>query len=201
MKMMLMLMALLLVSCAKSTVTIKKKLPAPYKDFASVTPVYQNTVSIQIKEVMDLRKNTTQIGVARTGMQYQKTPIQAPEQLESYLAKYFFEAFADRKLKMQESDAEYNMTIKVNELWLEEKAKVAPEVVNCSANFTFELERTNNSKRKKKSWKGNIWTEMVSPGDMADGTTKIGPTFASCLNSVVEKLMRTKKFLGFVIQK
>lgn len=181
-----------LMSCAQTSIVMKQRSMSPYKDFAQKTIVADRRAAIQIVEVIDLRENTQDVGVALTGVQYKETPVRLPQQFEIFISNYFKEALLDRGLNIVEDGAKYKLTIKVNELWLNEEAQKMPERVRCKANFTFEL----NGEKKK--FQTNIWNETFSPGDMADGTTKLAPTFASCLSLVAEKLVKSEKFIHFI---
>jgi len=81
------------------------------------------------------------------------------------------------------------LEVVINELWVEELIeKYQPEKAKCKANVTVYLKEGNTS------WNGNYWTEIISPGDLGDGTEKLAPTFASCLNEIVEKLVKDPSF-------
>ena len=181
-----------LVSCSHTSVVMKKEHMIPYEDFSTKTLAPFDSATIKIVEVIDFRKNTQDLGVARTGVQYKETPVKLNTKLEHYISNYYRTALLDRRLNIVEENAKYELTIKINELWLEEQAQKMPERVRCNANFTFEL------KGKNRSIQTNIWNEVLSPGDMADGTTKLEPTFSSCLNLIAEKLVTSQKFLTFI---
>lgn len=183
-----------LAGCSHKSVVMGPNNMRPYKDFSGKTLMQSETETIQIAEVLDFRKNTQAVGVARTGVQYKETPVVLSEKLEGFISNYFKRALLDRRVNIieVEDSAKYKLTIKINELWLEEKAKKIPETVDCKANFTFELKGEN------KNFQMNIWNETTSPGDLADGTTKLGPTFSSCLNLVAEKLVKSPKFVNFI---
>ena len=182
----------LLVSCSQTKIIMNKKNMIPYKDFAQKTVISDSFAAIQIVEVIDFRENTQDVGVALTGVQYKDTPVRLSEQFDVFISDYYRGALLDRGLNIVDDGAKYKLTIKVNELWLKEQAQKMPEKVLCKANFTFELSG------EKKNFQTNIWNETFSPGDMADGTTKLAPTLASCLNLVAEKLVKSEKFIDFI---
>lgn len=188
----LLILSTLLLSCSKTTFVVKDKNLKPFKEFSKVTSLKDQTKKIQISKIIDNREMKESLGVAFTGVQYRETPIKLSSQLEEYLKFYFDNGLKTRGVRISKNQADYLMTIRVNELWLEEISFKAPEVVKCKANFTFEL---HNNKR---SWKGNFWSDVVSPGDLSDGTSKIAPTFASCLNLITENLVNSQKFIEFI---
>lgn len=183
---------ILLAGCAKSTFVIKEKQFMPFKEFSQITKVNSQTREFQIAQIIDNRQSQESLGVARTGVKYKETPIQTAQNLNVFLLDYFSKELNLRGLNVVTDASDYQMTIKINDLWLEEIADKAPEVVQCRVNFTFEIQGNN------KSWTGNFWNEIVSPGDLGDGTTKIAPTMASCLNQISEKLVKSQKFLEFI---
>lgn len=188
-KMLFLTSFLTILGCSKTTFVIKDQNLKPFKEFSEFTSIKSQTREFQISQIIDNRKSQDSLGVARTGVKYKETPVTTSKQLDIFLKEYFSKELQRRGLFIQEEETPLKMTIRVNELWLEELSDKAPEVVKCRANFTFELYNNN------KNWRLNFWNDIVSPGDLGDGTAKITPTLASCLNLINEKLVNSQKFL------
>ncbi len=180
------------VSCATSSLTLSKSDLVPFDNFQKTTKVNAKTKLISLNSITDNRDQNYAIGTAYTGISYDKTRVSLSEPLEVYLNDYVKREFASRNLVISK-EGTAQLTIVVNELWVKELIeKFKPERAVCKANFTFYMQSPNAK------WEGNIWTEITSPGDMGDGTEKIAPTLASCLNTIMEKLVREPKFLKFI---
>lgn len=184
------LVLLLLVSCAQTQVSVKNSEVKPFKEFSKITKVSDNFKSIVIDSVVDKREDQSAIGSALTGVKYEKTPVMLETSTDVYVKEYITQAFNRRGLFVTEIDG-IKMSVHINELWVEELIeKYQPEKAKCKANLSVFIDEG------KKSWKGNYWIEIVSPGDLADGTEKIAPTLGSCLNEIVEKMVNDKGFLA-----
>ena len=70
--------------------------------------------------------------------------------------------------------------------------KYKPERAKCKVDLNFHI--TSPSAK----WSGNFWTEFTSAGDLSDGTERLSPTLASCMNAVVEKLVSDQKFIDIL---
>ena len=188
MKITLMLLMVGMISCAQQEIKLSGD-DRPYGSSNEVTPVRMATKNIQIAEVTDAREKTD-IGVARTGLQYRETPVRLNQEFTQFMREYFTDAFYKRNI-MVESEAEIVLSIVVNQLWLSEVLN-NNEAAKCEVNLSL------SANEGKRSWKGNVWTEYVSKGDLSDGTDKLGPTLATCLNNAVEKLVKDKAFVTFL---
>lgn len=186
------LLLLLLVSCAQQRILVKKEFSTPYKDFAQKS-VIKSSKNFSILRVTDSRKDKSALGVGLTGVNYTATPYLLSESLESYLEGYLKDSFESRNLVVVDSSADVQLEFVINELWVSELIeKHQPERAKCKVNMTV------YSKLDNTTWSGNYWTEIISPGDMGDGTEKLDPTFASCLNMVFEKFITDKSFSSLV---
>ena len=183
------LVLLMFVSCAQHQIKLKNEEMVPFTDFSKISRVGSGLKTIAINSVTDNRENKDQIGMALTGVKYSQTPIVIDRATNEYLKEYLILSLTDRGFSVNDMDG-INLDVVINELWVEELIeKYQPEKAKCKANLTFYL------KEDKTSWSGNYWTEIVSPGDLSDGTEKIAPTFAYCLNEVVEKLVNDPAFI------
>lgn len=183
------LVLLILVSCAQQSLTLKKDQVTPFKEFAKVTRTGEGLKTVSINSITDNRERKDHIGTALTGVQYSATPVSIGAPVDTYVKEYLVESLINRGFSVKEMDG-VKIDVAINQLWVEEVIeKYQPEKAKCKANFTFYLKENHTS------WEGNYWTEIVSPGDLADGTEKIAPTLASCLNELAEKWLTDKGFL------
>jgi len=186
------LFLLLLVSCAQQRLVVNKEYSTPYKDFEKVT-VMKSSKTFSILRVTDSRKEKDSIGTGLTGVNYTKTPYLLSTPLEEYLSNYFTESLEKRNVVVTSESADVQLEIVINELWVDELIeKHQPERAKCKISMTV------YSKIDNTTWSGNYWTEIISPGDMGDGTEKLDPTFASCLNMVFEKFITDNSFSSLV---
>lgn len=179
---------LLFVSCAQSQIRLKSEEVVPFSEFSKMSRVGTNLKTVSIVSVTDNRENKNHIGMALTGVKYSKTPIVIDSPVSQYVKEYLIMGLTNRGFSVNDMDG-VNLEVVINELWVEELIeKYQPEKAKCKANITVYLKENNTS------WNGNYWTEIISPGDLGDGTEKLAPTFASCLNEVVEKLVKDSAF-------
>lgn len=184
------LVLMFLVSCAQNQIKLKNDQVVPFSDFSKVSNVGNGLKTLAINSVIDNRDNKDQIGVALTGIKFSQTPVVVDTVVSEYMKGHFVKSLSQRGFSVNDMDG-IKLDIVINELWVEELIeKYQPEKAKCKSNLTFYIKEGN------KSWKGNYWTEIVSPGDLGDGTEKIAPTFASCLNEVVEKLVTDPSFIN-----
>jgi len=182
----------LFVGCATQNLQVKNADLKAFDDFGKITRIQHPTKTIYLNSITDNREYKLAVGTAFTGMSYEKTPVILSAPLTTFLDDYFKKEFANRKLVIL-PNGETQLTIVINKLWVNEIIeKFKPERAVCKANFTFYMQSPGQQ------WEGNMWTEITSPGDMGDGTEKIAPTLASCLNSIMEKLVKEPKFLKFI---
>ncbi len=183
------LVLLWFVSCAQHQITLKSEEVVPFNEFSKVSRVGSGLKTISISSTTDNREKKDQVGMALTGVKYKETPIVINSVVSDYVKEYLILSLTDRGFAINNIDG-IGLDVVINELWVEEVIeKYQPEKAKCKANFTFYLKEGNVA------WNGNYWTEIVSPGDLSDGTEKIAPTFASCLNEVVEKLVKDSAFI------
>lgn len=183
---------LLLVGCATESLVLKSKDLLPYKESAQLTKLDMGKLKpITISKIVDKRK-TNSYGSAYTGVQYQKTPLYMDLSLDKFLKTYLIDAFSIRNLII-ENEAEVALEIEVNEMWVEEVIEdFQPEKARCKMNMAFHINLSD------KKWSGEYWSEFTSSGDLSDGTERLAPTMASCLNETVEKLVKDPKFLDMI---
>ncbi len=181
----------ILASCAMESYLLKEEELRPYKDMAQVTHIDKATKSIQLRSIQDSRQRPG-IGMALTGVKYKKTPVVLAQDLNFFLKDYLHSELENRNVMIDRTSS-LILDVVINELWVDEVVeKHQPEKEKCKVDLTFNIEMTN------KKWSGQFWTEYTSAGDLTDGTERLAPTFASCLNEVVEKLVNHKEFLEII---
>lgn len=185
------LVLLLLVSCAQQKVVLNHQEIQPFGEFSKKSRIGEGLKTIAVNSVRDNREvqSPNQVGEAKTGVQYTKTPILLHSSTSQYLKDYLIGAMIDRGFSVNDADG-VKLDFVINQLWVEEVIeKYQPEKAKCKANISVYLKENNTS------WNGNYWTEIISPGDLSDGTEKVAPTLASCLNEVVEKFAQDQTFI------
>jgi uncharacterized lipoprotein YajG len=174
-------------SCAQPKLYLNKEEAIPLKEYSNKTNI-RTSKSITIKMITDSRKEKQYIGMAKTGVSYSPTPLELTEPFEVYLKSYLSNALIERGAIVNDA-GEIQLEFVVNELWVDELIeKYQPEKAKCKTNITVytSIGSTN--------WSGNFWTEIISPGDLADATERLAPTLASCMNEIVEKLVKDETF-------
>lgn len=184
----LVMVVVLISSCAQNQIVLSGK-ELPYTTSASVTPVVMGTKNLEIVEVVDNRENKD-VGIARTGVQYRETPVKLAQDMDAFVKDFFQTALYKRNIMLTD-EAPIKLQIIINKLWLSEVLN-NNEAAKCEANFSF------IAHEKDRTWKGNVWTEYQSRGDLSDGTDKLGPTLATCMNNIVEKLVTDSTFITFI---
>jgi len=186
----LILMSLLFTSCATKQLVLTTSELLPYKESAQVTKINFQTKSVNILKIVDKREETT-YGFAYTGVQYQKTPLIFNENLNILLMDYFSTALDVRNISVALDGRP--LEIEVEKLWVEEVIEnFQPEKAKCVVRLNFHM----NLPEEK--WSGKYWAEYISEGDLVDGTERLAPTLASCLNEIVEKLVNDQKFINLL---
>jgi uncharacterized lipoprotein YajG len=182
----------LMFSCAQQQLVLQSQEVTPFTEFSKKSRTGEGLKTIAVNSVRDNREvqNEKIVGNALTGVKYSNTPIELNISAHQYLKEYMIGALIDRGFSVDDSDG-VKLDVVINDLWVEELIeKYLPEKAKCKANITVYL------KEGKRSWNGNYWTEIISPGDLSDGTEKLAPTLGSCLNEIVEKLANDKSFLN-----
>lgn len=193
MRISLFLVSLILFGCAQQKVTIKNEDFEPFVGMETMTKLKETTAPVKIVTVKDTRPAERGVGEARTGAQFQRTPVFLEEAPSIFVRKTLERELEARGMLIVNSDQEAELTILIKTLWVEEVLeKYQPEKAKCKIDFEI------TGKRANKSYSGRFWSEIVSPGDMGDATEKLSPTLASCMNSVVEKIAKDKKLAKFL---
>ncbi len=181
----------LLLSCASKNIILNESSLLPYQNMSQVTKVNMISQSFALKGINDNRTEKT-YGFGYTGVQYDKTPIKMGKNFVPFFEDYITDAFASRNLVIS-SEGTLSLEVDVREMKVEEIIeKFQPERAKCKANLTFHVQTVN------KKWSGNFWTEYLSSGDLSDGSERLAPTLASCMNEIIEKLVNNKEFLEII---
>lgn len=184
------LFLLLITSCATSNITIKRVELLPYKDSAQVTKVKPGQIGLTIESVRDLRASKD-IGFAYTGVKYSKTPLSLEKPVELFIQDYFSDQLELRNIEvLSDSPAKMEISIVTFQVY-ELVEQFQPERAKCELQLEFKMNQN------AKSWNGSYSTEYTSAGDMKDGTTRLAPAMASCLNNLVEKMVNDPEFTAF----
>ena len=190
-KIFLLSFVMMMISCASSRLVLENAQLRPYKDMSQVSKLNGNTLQLNLVAVEDKRVNES-VGTGFSGVQYNPTPVFLEERVSLYLQNYFIDAFASRNIEITNT-ASMILQIDIDELLVEEKIeKHQPEKAFCRGKITYHV--TSGPQK----WSGTFWTEYLSAGDLSDGTERLAPTLASCLNELVEKLVTNKEFKEIV---
>lgn len=181
-------------SCATSVYKINTNELLPYKESSQITKITEKLSAIKINSVKD-KRDRLNIGKAYTGVQYNETPINLNESVQVYVKNFMENALTMRNIEV-DPYSQNLFDVEVNHIWVEEVIeKFKPERAKCKVDLSFHLTADG------KKWSGNFWTEFTSAGDLSDGTERLAPTLASCMNAVVEKLVLDEKFIDFLREK
>lgn len=185
-------MFLLLSSCAQQRIVLSEKMK-PFEGLDQTSAIPHATLPIKIMTVSDSRANAFALGEARTGARFKKTPVVSENGPENFVRSYLEKGLREREVLIVEQDQKVELNVSIHELWVEEVLeKFEPEKAKCRV--SLEIHGVKN----KEDYTGKFWTEVMSPGDLGDATEKLQPTLASCMNAVVEKIVKDKKFASFV---
>lgn len=193
MRYLIFILSMIFLGCAELSVNLKDSEIRPFKEFSKIEGASEALGPIKF-EVIDARGEArmNQIGFAYTGVQYQKTPVLLKKDVAAYTKDELATAFTRRNvLVSDEAEIAFEMIItklSVNE-YIE---KHMPERAVC------EIELQVKSQYLAKTFNARYWTEITSPGDLGDGTEKIAPTFASCLNVIANKIATDPKFQAYL---
>ncbi|MCO4754699.1 MAG: hypothetical protein KC478_09450 [Bacteriovoracaceae bacterium] len=181
-----------LVSCAQQSVVLDKKYLHPYEDFDTTTVVSVASLPIKLEGLVDQRK-VKSVGIARTGAQFKKTPVFFDAAFVEVYKNHLRNELSKRNVLMVNSDQKAEMNVMIKEFWTEEiLEKFQPEKAGCKISLEVQMIKG------EEEYRGVFWTQITSPGDLGDATEKLAPTLASCMNSIVEKIVNDQKFIKFI---
>lgn len=187
----LIILLVLAVGCAQPKLFLNEKDAVALKEFSKTTQI-KTSKSFKINQITDNRPNKMAIGMGKTGVSYTDTPLELNMPFKEYFKSFLTTSFAQRGVMVDEL-GEVDLDFVVNELWVDELIeKYQPERAKCKVNITVYSKVTNST------WSGNYWTEITSPGDLADATERLAPTLASCMNEIIEKLAKDQSFLAII---
>ncbi len=179
-----------LLGCASTQqITLSSDDLKPLKQYAKITSVTTDGFSLDISQVTDLRENKKVIGQAYTGFTDSKTAIEFNESLETLVKKQLKQALKQRGIGVSTS-GEYILSAQIEKFWLEEiTTGLGPREYECEVKMNFNI---NTTAQVKSKWSGSFWSKITSGTENQEGRDKKSATIASCLNQVVEKLIRDK---------
>lgn len=182
---------LVFVGCAAESYYLKQTELLPYKESSQITKLNQVSKTLKITGIIDQRTDKT-IGFAYTGVEYKKTPLYFQEGLEPVLVNQVASALQMRNVEVSDNSG-IELSVILKELKVEELIeKMKPERATCKLAMDFSL------KDGETAWTGSYWASFTSAGDLSDGTERLAPTLASCLNEVIEKLVNDEKFTNII---
>lgn len=187
------LLMMLTLSCAKLDVlTLEKEKLIPFPEFEKITFAPRETTDFEISEVIDARIDKDYVGEALIGVYFEKTPVALYKDTSSFFKDYFYSSLNARNFHLV-SSSETKAQIIINKLAVYEVIeKFKPERAKCEIDITLNMKNSQSESSIK------LWTTIISKGNLGDGTKKIAPTLASCLNEVVERLVVNKTFYKFI---
>jgi len=179
-----------LLGCASTQqITLSSDELKPLKQYAKITSVTTDGFSVDIAQVTDLRENQKNIGLAYTGFTDNKTPVDFHVPLGSLVKEHLKKAFKQRGIGVS-TTGEYILSAQIEKFWLEEITKgLGPREYECEVKMNFNI---NTKGQVKSQWSGSFWSKITSGTQNQEGLDKKSATIASCLNQVVEKLIRDK---------
>ena len=182
------LFLLLLAGCAAQSYVIKNKELLPYKESSQITKLNQESKTLTVASVEDHR-GMKDNGFAYTGVEYKKTPVFMEAGMENMLKTQLSSALEVRNISVVPT-GELNLVVTVKELNISELIEQhKPERAQCKLTVDFAINEGQSR------WNGSFATSFISAGDLSDGTERLAPTLASCINELVEKLVRDDKFI------
>lgn len=185
--------AIMFVACAKMKINVQEADVVEFDDFKKVQKVAEQTQPISLN-VIDARGEVPNvIGYGYTGVKYEKTPFELDMDLAAYLSKKLPLEFNKRAVDASSENAQIIVDLIVTKLSVYEFIeKHLPERAVCK--IEFEIKSTYLSKE----FNARYWSEVTSPGDLGDGTEKLAPTFASCINVIMNKITSDQKFISLI---
>ena len=196
MKINLMILAFALVACA-STNKIEKDIGElhPLKGDSRVVTIDGATRDIVITSFKsNLEQPANVWGEARTGIQYTKVPLVFNESPFNFFQHYAREGFIRRNLTITaDAQAPIKMGLTLNKLWVEEVIeKYKPETAKCMVEIEIVMDAGRNH------YRGKFSKNVLSDGNLTNGSDKLAPTLASCMNLVLNDVVSNPDFLTFV---
>lgn len=182
-----------IIACSQMSLRLDESEIQPFKEFSKVKKSVDTLGPISIN-VTDMRGDVpaNQIGFGYTGVKYKKTPVLLKQNVNEFLKSELTTELTKRNILVQE-DGKYQVEVLVTKLSVNEFIeKHLPERALCEIEFQLK------SQHLTKTLNARYWSEVTSPGDLGDGTEKIAPTFASCINVITDKIVEDKKFRDFI---
>ncbi len=182
-----------LTSCASHDLILKKEKLTPFKQFSRVTKVATDGFSIHVEKFVDKREKRESVGEGITGFFSELTPIQFEDSLESFVLAQMKSGLKERGFSVSSvTGGDFDLKGEIEEFWIEETTVgLGPEEAECRVKMNLALwDRVKSTPL----WNGSFRVKLNSGGKMWDGGEKFAPTVASCMNEVLEQLIRKKNF-------
>jgi len=183
-------------SCAEMKIKVNDSEVVAFDDFKKTQKVSELTQPVKLN-VIDARGEVPNvIGFGYTGVKYEKTPFELKTELATYLNEKLPLEFSKRGVTTDNVNGEIILDVIVTKLNVYEFIeKHLPERAVCKIEFEIK------SNYLSQEFNSRYWSEVTSPGDLGDGTEKLAPTFASCLNVVMNKITSDQKFINLIKNK
>lgn len=181
------LLTVLFTSCATKVVIIKTEGLVPLKDFAKVTYVSGNDFDFKMGTFSDERQIKDSIGIAHTGARDEKTPIQSDIPLTDYVSSRLNSLMEKRGFIIKD-ESQYTLSGEIKEFWISETAgAIFDERSHCNVKLAIALK---TEKKGAVNWLGEFSVKATSKSTIGDTTTLDGNMMESCMNLIVEKIIR-----------
>ncbi len=187
----LILSLVFLTSCAYTSMELIPEKMRPLEDFGTKTMVSGNTLIFSIAKVVDERQDTSSVGLGKTGASNLATPIHVQGGATHYVSYKLENGLKQRGISLN-AKSENKLVTRIDELWVGEMVdgKVG-EKSYCKIKLHFDLFLADETLAK---WSGDISVSASSNGTLFDATSLNARMLESCMNELLEKLIREPSF-------
>ncbi len=183
----------LLWGCAYVGVELVPQKMQPLPDFAEVTMVSGNHTPFAVTDFEDVRPIQDRVGEAKTGLSNTTTPIVLQGSTSDYVRERIETGLRKRGVAIR-ADSSLQLRGRIVELWVNEivdSKNTGTERSQCHVKLNLEF---FGQTQKLPLWSGEIVVTAASKATFLDTTDLNGPMLESCMNEVLEKLVREEKF-------
>tara|TARA_R110000868_G_scaffold61524_2_gene186942 strand:- start:2128 stop:2724 length:597 start_codon:yes stop_codon:yes gene_type:complete len=187
----LILSLLIVTSCAYTSMELIPEKMQPLEDFGAKTMVNGNTLIFSIEKVVDERQDRNSVGLGKTGVSNLATPIHVQGGATNYVSVKLINGLKQRGISLTPS-SENKLITRIDELWVGETSdgKVG-EKSYCKIKLHFDLFLAGETLAK---WSGDVSVSASSNGTLLDATSLNAKMLESCMNELLEKLIREPSF-------
>lgn len=185
----------LLVSCASySSLTLAPSKMLPLEDFDTVTMGEMHRVPFKLGEFNDKRADPNVVGMAKTGLSNITTPVHIDGGSVVYLKERLESGLRKRGLLISGA-SEATLSGSILDMWVDEVVDTkhtGTERSQCRMKVALEFSPKDDAQSGR--WSGVVEVVAASKSTFLDTTDVNGPMLESCMNELLEKLMREEKF-------